>query len=166
MCEKLARWSISHFKARLSFFQEFNLPLCKLPFNVKLDVNVWPCLVFLFSPAGSPSICPPCDNEMRTDTMLEHMCASEFGKYPPNMQNHMHTGALIRLDMYASSPIRFHQLYLPLSKVKTKCAKLKCSLFLTPLVYVVFIIWGKIMHASGLSGLVDNDDLWLMNAGH
>ncbi|KAF0033729.1 hypothetical protein F2P81_013795 [Scophthalmus maximus] len=23
-------------------------------------------------------ICPPCDNEMKTDTMLEHMCASEF----------------------------------------------------------------------------------------
>lgn len=28
--------------------------------------------------AGSSSICPPCDNEMKTNTMLEHMCASEF----------------------------------------------------------------------------------------
>ncbi|KAM4745033.1 secreted frizzled-related protein 1a [Anableps anableps] len=27
---------------------------------------------------GSSPICPPCDNEMKTDTMLEHMCASEF----------------------------------------------------------------------------------------
>lgn len=26
----------------------------------------------------SLSICPPCDNEMKTDVMLEHMCASEF----------------------------------------------------------------------------------------
>ncbi|MGH0179848.1 UNVERIFIED_CONTAM: hypothetical protein FKN15_002622 [Acipenser sinensis] len=24
-------------------------------------------------------ICPPCDNEMQTDVILEHMCASEFG---------------------------------------------------------------------------------------
>uniref|UniRef100_H3DNE8 Secreted frizzled-related protein 1 n=1 Tax=Tetraodon nigroviridis TaxID=99883 RepID=H3DNE8_TETNG len=28
-------------------------------------------------PTGPP-ICPPCDNEMKTDAMLEHMCASEF----------------------------------------------------------------------------------------
>ncbi|XP_028989997.1 secreted frizzled-related protein 1-like [Betta splendens] len=27
---------------------------------------------------GSPSICPACDNEMQTDTILDHMCASEF----------------------------------------------------------------------------------------
>lgn len=27
---------------------------------------------------GFSPICPPCDNEMETDTMLEHMCASEF----------------------------------------------------------------------------------------
>ncbi|MEQ2268971.1 Secreted frizzled- protein 1 [Xenotaenia resolanae] len=27
---------------------------------------------------GHSPICPPCDNEMKTDTMLEHMCASEF----------------------------------------------------------------------------------------
>ncbi|XP_077379004.1 secreted frizzled-related protein 1a isoform X2 [Festucalex cinctus] len=27
---------------------------------------------------GYSPICPPCDNEMKTDAMLEHMCASEF----------------------------------------------------------------------------------------
>lgn len=32
------------------------------------------------SSAGYSPICPPCDNEMKTDAMLEHMCASEFGK--------------------------------------------------------------------------------------
>lgn len=34
----------------------------------------------LLSSAGYSPICPPCDNEMKTDAMLEHMCASEFGK--------------------------------------------------------------------------------------
>uniref|UniRef100_A0A3P8NR70 Secreted frizzled-related protein 1 n=1 Tax=Astatotilapia calliptera TaxID=8154 RepID=A0A3P8NR70_ASTCA len=29
-------------------------------------------------PEGYSPICPPCDNEMKTDTILEHMCASEF----------------------------------------------------------------------------------------
>lgn len=29
-------------------------------------------------PAGQPSVCPPCDNEMNADAILEHMCASEF----------------------------------------------------------------------------------------
>ncbi|KAI2664735.1 Secreted frizzled-related protein 1 [Labeo rohita] len=29
-------------------------------------------------PTGNPSVCPPCDNEMKTDVILEHMCASEF----------------------------------------------------------------------------------------
>lgn len=29
-------------------------------------------------PTGYSPICPPCDNEMKTDTILEHMCASEF----------------------------------------------------------------------------------------
>ncbi|XP_051972051.1 secreted frizzled-related protein 1-like [Xyrauchen texanus] len=28
--------------------------------------------------AGPSSVCPPCDNEMDTDVILEHMCASEF----------------------------------------------------------------------------------------
>ncbi|CAN9512863.1 unnamed protein product [Ophioblennius macclurei] len=28
--------------------------------------------------ADDSLICPPCDNEMKTDAMLEHMCASEF----------------------------------------------------------------------------------------
>ncbi|XP_048032641.1 secreted frizzled-related protein 1b [Megalobrama amblycephala] len=28
--------------------------------------------------AGVSSVCPPCDNEMSTDVILEHMCASEF----------------------------------------------------------------------------------------
>ncbi|TRY54424.1 hypothetical protein DNTS_023694 [Danionella cerebrum] len=27
---------------------------------------------------GHPPVCPPCDNEMKTDVILEHMCASEF----------------------------------------------------------------------------------------
>ncbi|CAL8248341.1 unnamed protein product [Merluccius merluccius] len=27
---------------------------------------------------GFSQICPPCDNEMKTDAILEHMCASEF----------------------------------------------------------------------------------------
>lgn len=30
--------------------------------------------------AGYSPICPPCDNEMKTDAILEHMCASEFGE--------------------------------------------------------------------------------------
>lgn len=29
---------------------------------------------------GYSPVCPPCDNEMKTDVILEHMCASEFGK--------------------------------------------------------------------------------------
>ncbi|TKS78085.1 Secreted frizzled-related protein 1 [Collichthys lucidus] len=33
-------------------------------------------------PTGYSPICPPCDNEMKTDAMLEHMCASEFGLNP------------------------------------------------------------------------------------
>lgn len=102
-------------------------------------------IFFCFPPTGSPSICPPCDNEMRTDTMLEHMCASEFGKYPSNMQNRVHTAALIGLYMYASTPIRFHQLYLPASSMKTKCVKLKCSLYLTMLVHMLHFFCGKIM---------------------
>lgn len=78
----------------------------------------------LLSTGYSP-ICPPCDNEMKTDAMLEHMCASEFGKHPPNIHcanttceivsTHI---TLIRLDMYHSAPwnqcaMRLHQLYLP-----------------------------------------------------
>ncbi|XP_073686002.1 secreted frizzled-related protein 1b [Garra rufa] len=27
---------------------------------------------------GVPSVCPPCDNEMNIDAILDHMCASEF----------------------------------------------------------------------------------------
>ncbi|XP_028852176.1 secreted frizzled-related protein 1a [Denticeps clupeoides] len=29
-------------------------------------------------PAGLSPVCPPCDNELKTDAILEHMCASEF----------------------------------------------------------------------------------------
>ncbi|XP_059406833.1 secreted frizzled-related protein 1-like [Carassius carassius] len=29
-------------------------------------------------PSGYSPVCPPCDNEMKTDVILEHMCASEF----------------------------------------------------------------------------------------
>lgn len=41
------------------------------------------CVPSLFSSIDYSPICPPCDNEMKTDAMLEHMCASEFGKRPP-----------------------------------------------------------------------------------
>nr|AAI08048.1 Secreted frizzled-related protein 1a [Danio rerio] len=29
-------------------------------------------------PNGHPPVCPPCDNEMKMDVILDHMCASEF----------------------------------------------------------------------------------------
>ncbi|XP_067262543.1 secreted frizzled-related protein 1a isoform X1 [Chanodichthys erythropterus] len=29
-------------------------------------------------PTGYSPVCPPCDNEMKTDVILDHMCASEF----------------------------------------------------------------------------------------
>lgn len=61
--------------------------------------------------AGYSPICPPCDNEMKTDAMLEHLCASEFGKHPPNThcasakcEKLSAHSALIRLDMYHSTP--------------------------------------------------------------
>lgn len=25
-------------------------------------------------------MCPPCDNEMKSEAIVEHLCASEFGK--------------------------------------------------------------------------------------
>ncbi|XP_067262544.1 secreted frizzled-related protein 1a isoform X2 [Chanodichthys erythropterus] len=28
--------------------------------------------------SSQPTVCPPCDNEMKTDVILDHMCASEF----------------------------------------------------------------------------------------
>ncbi|KAM9700177.1 secreted frizzled-related protein 1-like [Menidia menidia] len=30
------------------------------------------------APTGFSPVCPPCDNEMKTDAMMDHMCASEF----------------------------------------------------------------------------------------
>lgn len=47
------------------------------------------CLIVsvLFPPPGYSPICPPCDNEMKTDAILEHMCASEFGKQPLSTHN-------------------------------------------------------------------------------
>lgn len=27
-----------------------------------------------------PKVCPPCDNELKTDNIMEHYCASDFGK--------------------------------------------------------------------------------------
>uniref|UniRef100_A0A8C8SS51 Secreted frizzled related protein 1 n=1 Tax=Pelusios castaneus TaxID=367368 RepID=A0A8C8SS51_9SAUR len=30
-------------------------------------------------PQGT-AVCPPCDNEMKSDAIIEHLCASEFGK--------------------------------------------------------------------------------------
>lgn len=26
-------------------------------------------------------VCPPCDNELKADNIMEHYCASDFGKY-------------------------------------------------------------------------------------
>lgn len=40
----------------------------------------WPWHCALLSVLGYSPVCPPCDNEMKTDAILEHMCASEFGK--------------------------------------------------------------------------------------
>lgn len=34
----------------------------------------------IFSFTGYSPVCPPCDHEMKTDAILEHMCASEFGR--------------------------------------------------------------------------------------
>ncbi|KPP78502.1 hypothetical protein Z043_101991 [Scleropages formosus] len=31
-------------------------------------------------PSGPSPLCPPCDNDMKAEAILEHMCASEFGK--------------------------------------------------------------------------------------
>ena len=83
----------------------------------------WPRLFFLS--IGYSPICPPCDNEMKTDAMLEHMCASEFGKCSsrplasarrnlrrrrPHTHTHIHTrAALIRLDMYHNLPVKSEQ---------------------------------------------------------
>lgn len=35
---------------------------------------------FFFSPSVS-KVCPPCDNELKADNIMEHYCASDFGKY-------------------------------------------------------------------------------------
>ncbi|KAI7793066.1 secreted frizzled-related protein 1b [Triplophysa rosa] len=47
--------------------------------------DVLPCIAMnettsnsMAKPADHPPVCPPCDNEMNTDVILEHMCASEF----------------------------------------------------------------------------------------
>lgn len=40
----------------------------------------WPWHCASLSVLGYSPVCPPCDNEMKTDAILEHMCASEFGK--------------------------------------------------------------------------------------
>lgn len=39
---------------------------------------LWDIIFFLLF-SDHPPVCPPCDNEMNTDVVLEHMCASEFG---------------------------------------------------------------------------------------
>ncbi|KAB1257671.1 Secreted frizzled-related protein 1 [Camelus dromedarius] len=33
-------------------------------------------------PQGTP-VCPPCDNELKSEAIIEHLCASEFGKKAP-----------------------------------------------------------------------------------
>lgn len=39
-----------------------------------LDTN----FSFLYPVASK--VCPPCDNELKADTIMEHYCASDFGK--------------------------------------------------------------------------------------
>lgn len=34
---------------------------------------------FLPLPSAS-EVCPPCDSELKADTILDHFCASDFGK--------------------------------------------------------------------------------------
>jgi hypothetical protein len=34
---------------------------------------------FPFSFLGT-TVCPPCDNELKSEAIIEHLCASEFGK--------------------------------------------------------------------------------------
>ncbi|XP_073696171.1 secreted frizzled-related protein 1a [Garra rufa] len=43
------------------------------------------------NPTGYSPMCPPCDNEMKTDVILEHMCASEFGKNSNTYITHAYT---------------------------------------------------------------------------
>lgn len=35
---------------------------------------------YFLSPSVS-KVCPPCDNELKADNIMEHYCASDFGKY-------------------------------------------------------------------------------------
>lgn len=51
-----------------------------------LHLNCFSCrrtvlwdIIFSLLFSDHPPVCPPCDNEMNTDVVLEHMCASEFG---------------------------------------------------------------------------------------
>jgi len=65
------------------------------------------------SALGYSPVCPPCDNEMKTDVILEHMCASEFGKNINTLSTHTftlfcaHTLNLPRLEPIFPS----HRLY-------------------------------------------------------
>ena len=31
-------------------------------------------------------VCPPCDNELKADNIMEHYCASDFGEYLPALE--------------------------------------------------------------------------------
>ncbi|XP_023834389.1 secreted frizzled-related protein 1 isoform X3 [Salvelinus sp. IW2-2015] len=56
-------------------------------------------------PTGYSPICPPCDNEMKTDIILEHMCASEFGRGPSTAMRTPYPGGMQALSM-PSLPVR------------------------------------------------------------
>lgn len=66
------------------------------------DKNIWSQLLWILismvifsdsisSVLGYSPVCPPCDNEMKTDVILEHMCASEFGKNISTYITHAYT---------------------------------------------------------------------------
>lgn len=43
--------------------------------TVTYTVSVSACFPFL-----GTTVCPPCDNELKSEAIIEHLCASEFGK--------------------------------------------------------------------------------------
>lgn len=54
----------------------------------------WPWHCASLSVLGYSPVCPPCNNEMKTDAILEHMCASEFGKCFETLLSHTHKNIL------------------------------------------------------------------------
>lgn len=65
---------------------------------------------------GYSPVCPPCDNEMKTDVILEHMCASEFGKNTNTLNNHIkHTHTHIHTILHSHTELAKSAAHLPLS---------------------------------------------------